>query len=227
MIELIPSSFRDPSGFVFLHDGEIYRQVNASYRDHYDLLMSSGLYENLVKQDRLIAHTETQNKFGSSKDAYKILAPQRLELISYPYEWCFSQYQLAALLVLEIQKQALAHGMTLKDASAYNVQFRGTQPVWIDTLSFEKYSEGSPWVAYRQFCQHFLAPLALMSSVDLRFVHLMKSYIDGLPLDLASQMLPWTSWLKPSLLIHLHLHSRAQRRFADSERQGGEFKETM
>ena len=106
--------------------------------------------------------------------------------------------------------------MVLKDASAYNVQFHKGVPLLIDTLSFEIYQENQPWVAYRQFCQHFLAPLALMAARDIRLGQLMRIYIDGLPLDLASGLLPISSWFKPALLTHIHLHAKAQKRYEQS-----------
>ena len=97
--------------------------------------------------------------------------------------------------------------MSLKDASAYNIQFRGGRPVLIDTLSFERYREGEPWVAYRQFCQHFLAPLALMSHTDVRLSQLLRVYIDGIPLDLASRLLPVKD---PSQSRPRHAHPSAR-----------------
>jgi len=110
---------------------------------------------------------------------------------------------------------ALDHGMSLKDASAYNIQFTGGKPVLIDTLSFELYRKDEPWVAYRQFCQHFLAPLALMSYTDIRLQQLLRVYIDGIPLDLASSLLPLKTYGAFSLLSHIHLHARSQKKYAD------------
>ncbi len=152
----LPSSFRDPSGFLFRQDGGLYRQVNQVYRAHYDHLIQSGLYHELVQGKLLIPHQEIFSVAGvtSSPDQYKTLCPETIPFISYPYEWCFSQLKTAALLTLEIQKTALQFGMTLKDASAYNIQFIGGRALFIDTLSFEIYQEGQPWIAYRQFCQH-------------------------------------------------------------------------
>ena len=103
--------------------------------------------------------------------------------------------------------------MSLKDASAYNIQFRKGQPVLIDTLSFESYCEGQPWIAYRQFCQHFLAPLALMCYKDVRLNQLLKIYIDGIPLDLASSLQPFRTHFYLSMLSHIHLHARSQKRY--------------
>ena len=214
-----PASFRDPSGFVFYRDGILYRQVRQSYRTHYDLLMQSGLYSDLAAAHLLIAHTEDPVESAAAEDAYRVLRPERLVLISYPYEWCFSQLQDAALLTLDVQKRALNAGMWLKDASAYNVQFSNGKPILIDTLSFERYDEGGPWAAYRQFCQHFLAPLALMSRTDVRLNTLLRTHIDGIPLDLASRLLPRTTWLQPGLLAHIHLHGAAQKRFASEQQK--------
>lgn len=139
----------------------VFRQVNHVYKGHYDHLMHSGLYDELVSKLMLVAHKERPaNQFQANDSVYKILEPQSIGFISYPYSWSFSMLKDAALLTLKIQKIALKYGMVLKDASAYNVQFLGSQPIFIDTLSFEKHKEGSPWVAYRHFCQHFLATLS-------------------------------------------------------------------
>lgn len=208
------ASFRDPSGFLFTRDGTLYRQVNQAYRAHYDLLMGSGLYERLVKAGQLIAHREVDVPPQQPAPAYRVIEPERVAFISYPYEWSFGQLKDAALTTLSIAKKALDAGMALKDASAYNIQFHQGRPVLIDTLSFEAYREGSPWVAYRQFCQHFLAPLALMAHRDVRLSQLLRVYIDGVPLDLASALLPWRTRLNAGIAAHLHLHASAQKRYA-------------
>ena len=211
----LPSSFRDPSGSLFLRDGVLHRRVNRVYQEHYDHLMGSGLYHALVGAGLLVPHEEVPPSAVDAAPCYKILRPEPVGFISYPYEWCFSQLQDAALATLAIQETALDHGMCLKDASAYNIQFRNGKPVLIDTLSFERYEPGRPWVAYRQFCQHFVAPLALMAYADARLGQLLRVHIDGIPLDLASRLLPRRSRLSPSLYVHLHLHARVQQRFAE------------
>ena len=218
----LPASFRDPSGFIFKHEGELYRQVNRDYRDHYQMLMNSGLHAALVKKSLIVPHEEGDGPVADETSAWRILKPESVKLVSYPYEWCFSQLKDAALLMLNIQNIALNHGMCLKDASAYNVQFNHGRPIFIDTLSFEPYVEGQPWVAYRQFCQHFLAPLALMSKRDIRLGQLLRIHIDGLPLDLTSVLLPRRTWLTFGLMVHIHLHARTQRAFAASEKAPSE-----
>lgn len=211
----VPGSFRDPSGFLFFQDSSIYRQVNIRYREDYDHLTDSGLYQALVDSELLVSHDELGTDYAKTDTAYKILKPEVIPFISYPYEWCFSQLKDAALATLEIQKRALDFGMTLKDSSAYNIQFVRGRPILIDTLSFEKHREGQTWVAYRQFCQHFLAPLALMSYTDIRLNQLFRVHIDGIPLDLASSLLPFRTRFRFSLLSHIHLHAESQKRFAD------------
>ena len=209
----ISGSFRDPSGFLYSADGELYRQVNPQYRRQYDHLCGSGLLSELFKDRLLVEHEETGMALAATPEAYKVLKPAPLPFVSYPFEWSFGQLKAAALLTLRILKRALNHNMVLKDASAYNVQFLGARPLFIDTLSFDNYEEGAPWVAYRQFCQHFLAPLALMAYVDSRLSQLYQTNIDGIPLDLTNAMLPLRAKLRPSIATHISLHARAQQRY--------------
>lgn len=213
----LPASFRDPSGFLFSRDGVLYRQVNQRYAHEYARFLESGLYEKLVKAGLLVPHVEVDGVAPANGQAYKIIQPQRVSFISYPYEWSFGQLKDAALATLAIQRRALKVGMSLKDASAYNIQFSRGKATLIDTLSFEIYQEGQPWVAYRQFCQHFLAPLALMALRDVRLNQLLRVYIDGVPLDLASELLPAKTRLNFGLLTHIHLHAGAQKRYAGAE----------
>lgn len=214
-IKHVPSSFRDPDGFLFNYNGSIYRQINISYKENYDYLMGCGLYKSFVQENLLIPHIEIDIGNQLPEKSYKIIKPEIIPFVSYPYEWSFSQLKHAALIKLTIQKKALDFGMFLKDCSAYNIQFRKGKPILIDTISFEKYQEGKPWIAYRQFCQHFLAPLALMSYKDIRFNQLLRIYIDGVPLDLTSSILPLPSYFRFSIFSHIHLHAKSQKHFAN------------
>lgn len=228
----LAASFRDPSGFLFSRGGVLYRQVNRSYAEEYSCLMESGLYERLVKAGLLIPHVEMDQALAEkaraersepagehsrSDAAFKVIQPERVPFISYPYEWSFGELKSAALATLSIQKRALKLGMSLKDASAYNIQYVRGKATLIDTLSFEIYKEGEPWVAYRQFCQHFLAPLALMALTDVRLSQLLRVYIDGVPLDLASELLPSKTRFNFGLLTHIHLHAGAQKKYSGEE----------
>ncbi len=212
----LPGSFRDPAGFVFQRDGTFFRQVNRSYEATFAALMDSGLYARLTGQGLLIPHEGADLGLAPEPNAIEVIKPAQLAFVSYPFEWAFSQLKASALATLQIQRQALTHGLSLKDASAYNIQLHEGRPSLIDTLSFEPYEPGLPWVGYRQFCQHFLAPLALMAYRDVRLGTLLQSHLAGLPLDMATRLLPWRTRMRPGLLMHLHLHSRAQARHADS-----------
>jgi hypothetical protein len=210
----LSASFRDPSGFLFTQNGILYRQINRAYAEDYTRLMDSGLYEKLVKAGLLIPHVEAE-QVSAGPEAFKVIQPERVPFISYPYEWSFSQLKDAALATLSIHKRALKLGMSLKDASAYNIQFVRGRATLIDTLSFVAYKEGEPWVAYKQFCQHFLAPLALMSYRDVRLSQLLRVYIDGVPLDLASELLPFKTKFNFGLLTHIHVHAQSQKKYSN------------
>jgi hypothetical protein len=208
------SSFRDPDGFVFRYRGILLRQINLRYKDNYDHLINSGLYDLLVNKELLIPHKAVSKKYAVNNSAYKVIRPKLVPFVSYPYSWSFSQLKDAGLLTLKIQEESLKAGMILKDANAYNIQFIGVEPVFIDTLSFKKYEQGEVWLAYKQFCQQFLVPLSLMAYRDLRLNNMLKVYLDGIPLDMGSKLLPPKTYFKAGILSHIHLHARSQVRFS-------------
>jgi ribosomal protein L11 methylase PrmA len=208
----IGASFRDPAAFVFTRDGVLYRQVNSSAAAAYDMLMSSGLYAALVDAGDLVSHEEMDPALSCDGRAYRVLKPKPVPFVSYPYEWCFSGLKDAALLTLRLQRTAMRFGMSLKDATAFNVQFDEGRPVWIDTLSFEPLRKGAPWVAYKQFCEFFVAPLALMSCTDVRLQQLLRVFLDGVPVEIASRLLPFRTRAWGGLGVHVHLHARAGHR---------------
>ena len=196
------SSFRDPAGYIYYEDNLVYRKINKCYFKQYDYLMNSGLYDELVSSGLLISHKEVKR----NKD-YIVICVEKIPFISYPYEWCFEELKDAGMLTLKIQEICLKYDMVLKDASGYNIQFYKGKPIFIDTLSFDFYVDGSAWGAYGQFCRHFMAPLLLMRYVDENLNCLLKNYIDGIPLDVASNVLKGRGGLVS--LEHIRLHSRS------------------
>jgi hypothetical protein len=209
----VASSFRDSAGYLFEHEGILYRGITAGGLPDFRSLIESGLYDELAGAGLLIPHQEVPAPAGDG--VVRVLRPERLPFVSWPWEWCFSQLRDAALLTLEIQRRALMKGLSLKDASFFNVQFRGASPVFIDTLSFEARRD-APWVAYRQFCQHFLGPLALMAMTLPGIGQWLAMRIDGFPLADICRLLPLKARLRPGLLIHLFLHSAAQSKYQSS-----------
>jgi len=200
-----PASYRDPSGFVFEQDGIYYRQVNKLYAANYDQLVKSGLYDLLVKEKKMLSHTEVEENLTGEENWYRTLLPEQLHFISYPYEWCFSQWKDAALLTLELLQTALEHDMILKDATPFNIQFVHGVPVLIDSLSFEKYDETKPWIAYHQFTECFIAPLLLASHQSAGLLSMFQLYPDGIPLRLVAGMLPFKSLLNIQVWLHIRL----------------------
>lgn len=205
------SSYRDPSGFVFQKNGKFYRQVNTIYSGNYDLLMQSGLYDNLVAKNYLIPHTELKDNLLDEKDWYITLLPQQLSFINYPYEWCFEQVKDAALLTLEITRLSIEKGMILKDATPTNIQFSEGGPVFIDTLSFEKYDQSQPWIAYRQFCETFLFPLLLSHYHKTSIQPFLSGYPEGVPVNVTAKLLPGKARFNPSVFLHVYLQNKVSR----------------
>jgi len=210
-----PGSYRDPSGFVYSRDGVLYRQINESFGDRWRDLVESGVLADLQAQTILVAHEAAPIEAAAEPaTAVAVIRPEPIPTISYPYEWSFGMLKDAALLTLEAQLAVSERGFTLRDATAYNVQFLRGRPILIDTLSFERAEQGAPWIAYRQFCEQFLAPLALMAQRDVRLGLMLREHVDGIPLDLAARLLPGRTRWNLGLGAHIHAHARAQRRYA-------------
>ena len=205
------SSFRDPAGYIFESGGRLYRAVHPSAKSDIDALFESGLYRELADRSLLVRHermADAQCKELGLEDGWMALrVVDRLPVISYSCEWTDGQLRAAALLTIEIQKRALLHGLCLKDATSFNVQFIGATPIFIDILSFTTRFHADGWIAYRQFCEHFLAPLALHKYQPGTQV-LSGLSIDGIGLKLASRILPSRTWLVVGIFLHIHIHSR-------------------
>jgi len=207
-----PSSYRDPSGFLFYKNGVLYRQINRCFKKDFDQFIQGGLYAHLAEKKILIPHQTINENLTGSEEWYQTVQPDPLPLISYPYEWCFDMLKDAALQTLEAAEEAMQFGMMLKDASAYNVQWYKGRMVFIDTLSFERYEEEKTWIAYRQFCEHFFAPLALMHYLKEPLQNLLLAWPDGLPLAIVKKLLPFKSKFRLHSYLHLHLHSAIARK---------------
>ncbi|MBC7848119.1 MAG: SAM-dependent methyltransferase [Chitinophagaceae bacterium] len=207
-----PASFKDPAGFIFESGGKIYRQVNQRYADEFKLLIDSGLYAKLTSQKQLLSHSAVADNFTGDNEWFTTILPEQLEHISYPYEWSFDQLRDAALLTLSILKTAITHGMILKDATAFNIQFHKGRPVFIDTLSFGKYDPEKPWVAYRQFCEQFLFPLYLEHYLKTDMIPLLSAHHTGISASLTARLLPWRSKWNLGVRLHVLLQRNVSER---------------
>jgi hypothetical protein len=203
-------SFRDPFGHVFEADGKICRSVFEPGVKDFEAARDAGVYDELIEAGLLVPHEEVDVGSLAPEGTVYCLTHPRLPMISYPWEWPFSMLKDAALAHLDAMEILIRCGFWLRDASAFNVQYDGRRLRLIDTLSVGRRVPDSPWVAYGQFCSHFLAPLAMAAYRDIRTLSLWRNYIDGYPLDLATKVLPfWRRW-RPGLFMHLTLHSRFQ-----------------
>jgi hypothetical protein len=200
-------SYRDPSGFIFKKEGIVYRQVNKIFREQFEYFISSGCYEKLVKTGLLLPHETIPDNLTGDPKCWATLKPERIPFISYPYEWNFDRLKDAALLTLKLVRESLEFGMILKDAAPHNIQWLQGRLIFIDTLSFERYNEQEPWIAYRQFCENFLGPLQLMHYRKQPLQELMLAWPEGIPLTTISSLLPGKTKLSLHSYLHIHLHA--------------------
>ena len=216
-----PASFRDPAGFIYEQNGTFYRFVSTAYASHYSLLMDSGLAAELLKKNLLLPFTESTDNHSGRADWYKTLIPQQLHFFSYAWEWSFSQLKDAALATLAVCKLALQKGMILKDATHTNMQWVDGKWKLIDTLSFETYTAGESWVAYRQFCECFLNPLLLAAYSGLEANKLLLSYPDGVPAAVTSKLMPFKTKFNAVVYLHVHLQAKLAAKPAGEQKDSG------
>ena len=201
------SSYRDPSGHVYVENNTIKRIIFPSYFPQYEKLKTSGFFEKAFQHKLLIPHKETENTA-----THICIQPEQIPFITYPYEWSFQQYKEAALHTLKLQKYALQHDFSLKDATAYNIAFYKGNAVFIDTLSLDFYVENTPWRAYKQFITHFLGPLVVAKYHGAEFLKTMSNFIDGIPLKLIASLLPGKTKLNPFLYTNIHLLAKYENK---------------
>jgi hypothetical protein len=214
-----PGSFRDPTNRVFYHDGEVFRGLSAEGAAQWRELSQSGFFRKLVK-DGAVVGTELETRdaiTAQAADWSAVLCHERIPFVSYYYEWTFGMLRDAALLHLDILAAALENGWTLKDGSAFNVQWRGHKPVFIDVSSFEPYRDGDAWFGYRQFCMMFLIPLLLKAYRDIDIGPLCRSELEGIDPEAALKLISKRDVFRRGIFTHLYLHARLQARARRAE----------
>jgi hypothetical protein len=202
-----PASFRDKYATVIIYNNLVHRLLEEPYIMHYNVLMTSGLYESLTKKNWLVEHTEIALPEVINENIKTVL-PTQIPFISYPYEWSFDMLKDAALLTLKIMQASIQKGMILKDASAFNIQWINGNAIFIDTSSFEKYDATKPWVAYTQFCQHFVAPLLAIAYSKKTSTQFLQLYSDGMELQDLTSILPKKTKLNLHIYAHIWLHAK-------------------
>jgi ribosomal protein L11 methylase PrmA len=206
-------SYRDRRGRIFYVDDRVLRTVMPLALEDFEFVRASGLIDALIDRGRLTAETIVDKDIlGPEGDAASlVLEHPKLPFISYPYEWCFSALKDAALLQLDIQLEALERDIAMTDASAYNVQFLGSKPIFIDNLSFRRYCEGEFWDGHRQFCEQFANPLVLRAVLGVPHNAWFRGALEGITAEDLSRMLPWRSRLSWNILTNVFMQARLQR----------------
>ncbi len=205
-------SFRDPSGRIYELGGEIYRTVSDSATEEFGFVRDSGLLEKLAARNKIVVTEEVDRKVlkDASVEAQMVLRHSRIPFISYPYEWSFPLLKAAALLHLDIQIEALRAGVSLSDASAYNVQFNGSRPIFIDVLSLRRYRDSEVWAGHRQFCEQFLNPLLLRAFFGIPHNSWFRGGLEGVETMYLARMMPWWRNLSFNVLSHVTMQARLQ-----------------
>ena len=215
-----PGSFRDPDSRVFTDGREILRALSERGLADWEHLAGTRFFARMQEEGKVV-RTELLGdspalRLGDSAAA-ATLRHERLPFVSYPYEWPFSMLKDAALLELELLKAALAEGMVLKDASPYNVQWRGSRPVFIDVGSFERLPDGEPWAGYRQFCTLVLYPLMLQAYAGLDYRPWLRGSLEGIEPAQARAVLRGRRLFRRGVITHVALHARLERRESDRD----------
>jgi len=219
MVQADPGSFRDPASGVLLGPNRVYRFFTSGHVADFEALVEAGLLDSLVTNGAVIETKplgieEAPEPYHAVPDVGLVVEHPRIPFISYVYEWPFEMLKAAAIRSLEILQLALEKDLILKDATPYNIQFMGSNPLLIDVGSFERYKEGTPWIGYSQFCRTFLNPLLLQSITGVPFQMWMRSSLEGIEPTHLSSLLPLRHKLRKSVLIDVVLQAWLSRRFA-------------
>ena len=205
-----PASFKDDAGKVFYFKNRILRTVNNNYSDIYEYVKQKDIFNSLIEKQFLINSWEVNKNIYKELDLdydhlYKVLEHEKLEYWSYPYEWTFSQLKKAAIFHLDFQLILLENDISLKDASAYNIQFKNNKPIFIDLLSLQKFDESTPWQGHKQFCEEFLNPLVFSSKFNIPFNEIYKGNLNGISNESLVKLLGYKIFLSHTLLINVYL----------------------
>ena len=215
-----PGSFRDPDSAVFTADGKVLRGLSGRAADDYERLSGTSFFPRLVGSGHIVrtaVHAGDAPPSPRGAPWTRVLEHERVPVVSYPYEWPFAMLREAASLQLDVLIAALGEGISLKDGTAYNVQFFGSRPTFIDIGSFEPAS--GPWPGYRQFCQTMLFPLMVQAHLGVPFQPLLRGSIDGLTPSQVAGMFSGLRRFRKGVVRNVTLHSVLERRVTTASEQ--------
>jgi SAM-dependent methyltransferase len=215
-------SFRDPDSRVFYAGGSVHRALSERGLADWEALAETALFRDKVAEGKLVGTEQLAEPNGLPAEldverVAAVLRHDRVPVVSYPYEWTFGMLRDAALLQLELLLAALDESLILKDASPYNVQWRGAQPVFVDVGSFERLREGEPWAGYRQFCTLVLYPLMLQAYRGVPFQPWLRGSLEGIEPAEMRRLLSFRDRFRRGVLTNVVLHAKLEARYADRE----------
>ncbi len=205
------TSFRDPDGSLHIVGSQVFRAVYAEaagvFREFFDsasvqaFIRSGKIIETQSIQEGAMLPDLRRNTASESAAALSIFEHERVWFPSYAYEWPPEMLFAAGDLTLELATAALEQGFGLKDATPFNVLFRGPKPVFVDVLSFEKRQAGDPrWLPYAQFLRTFAFPLLLAKEFGIRTDAIFISRPEGLEPEEVYRRLNWAKRIRPPFL---------------------------
>lgn len=223
MLMVESGSFRDRHNQVFYFEGKVCRGLSEAAGNNWNALLAEEFFRKLLESGKVVAtrsidSADQIHRLLTAQGWHSALEHDLIPFVSYPYEWTFSMLKDAALLHLDLLRQSVAHGWSMKDATAYNVQWIGSSPVFIDTTSFEPWTEGEAWIGYRQFCMMFLIPLQLKAHLDIDPSQLLRSNLEGIPPTEALKYFRGLSRLKKGVMSHIVFPAIVENRIAATER---------
>lgn len=195
-------SWRDPSGFVAKKNGRIFRAVSTDKAPDVEALFNAPWYRQGVADGWFPESEWVTNRVEAVTDTAQLrwLEHRAVNFPCYPHEITALQLYDAAKMTLQIAKTALAHGWIIKDASAWNILFENGKPRFCDILSFERIDESGIWIAYAQFCRHFVIPLLLYRHAGMQTSALFVQYRDGVQPEQARRIIGgWRAYVQPAL----------------------------
>lgn len=199
-------SFRDPSGNIFYKNNRVFRKINKSGEERLKFLLNDNLLKDCIENNFLINSWMVDNDLNRKEDKINyLLEHEKVPYISYPYEWSFSQLKAAALHHLEFQIFLLKKNATLIDSSAYNIQFIGSKPIFIDALSIKKYEDGEYWYGHKQFCENFLNPLLLSSKKGIKFNNWFRGNLEGIETSEINNVLSFFDKMSYNIFVQVYL----------------------
>jgi SAM-dependent methyltransferase len=217
-----PGSFRDRTARVFYSNGSVCRGLSELAWEEWQSVAATSFFSHAMRAGRIVAtdvvDPAVAHDAGLAQEWAAVLRHQTIPLVTYPYEWCFGMLRQAALLQLELLEAALSDGITLKDATPFNIQWIGSRPVFIDVASFIRWRPGQPWAGYRQFCRTFLYPLFLQAYKGVAFQPWLRGRLDGISAQECRRLMSWRDMLRPGVVGHVVAQSRFERHYAGTTR---------